>query len=60
MHSAIHGVVYRLRVEKKYSLDRSVTGNTLLISILYRQKTSPDASQSFFNPTLNRWKSTLP
>jgi len=29
MHSAIHGVVYRLRVEKKYSLDRSVTGNTL-------------------------------
>jgi hypothetical protein len=49
MHFAIHGVLYRLRVEKKYSLDRSVTGNTILISTLYQQPICPEASQSSFN-----------
>jgi len=50
MHLAIHGALYRLRVEKKYSLDRSVTGNTALISTLYRQQISTDAWQPSFNP----------
>jgi hypothetical protein len=35
IRSTIRGVVYRLGVEKKYSLDRSVTGNTILLSALY-------------------------
>jgi hypothetical protein len=44
MYSVIHGVVYRLGVEEKYSFDRSVTGNTVLISIPYEHAISPDAS----------------